>query len=224
MKIVLLHGLFMNRLIMAPMALRLEKIGWEVDNLSYPSTSSDKQALFDTLQEAVGAGPVIMVGHSLGGLVIRDFLNHRDINAAQVPLVITLGTPHQGATIAEDLAKLKIQGMLGSSPQFGLLPSHYEPEWNLPNKLISIAGNLKIGARPLLDRVWRDEVVESDGTVSVEETCIEGMSEHIVVQQTHTSMVYSKDVIKLIDKLGREALGAAPYQPPEHPIKQLLKR
>ncbi|WP_394172607.1 lipase family alpha/beta hydrolase [Thalassotalea litorea] len=214
----------MNRLIMAPMALRLEKFGWDVDNLSYPSTSSDKEVLFDALQESVGQGPVIMVGHSLGGLVIRDFLKHRKIAPDTVPLVITLGTPHQGATIAEDLAKLNIQGMLGSSPQFGLLPSHYEPEWDLPNKLISIAGNLKIGARPLLDRVWRDGVEDSDGTVSVEETRIEGMSEHILVQQTHTSMVYSKDVIKLVDKLGRSALGVAPYKPNDSKITQLLRR
>ncbi|TKB47083.1 lipase family alpha/beta hydrolase [Thalassotalea mangrovi] len=224
MKIVILHGLFMNRLIMAPMARRLEKMGWQVDNLSYPSTSSDKEALFDTLQVAIAEGPVIMIGHSLGGLVIRDFLKHRQIDSDTVPLVITLGTPHQGARIAEDLAKLNIQGMLGSSTQFGLLPSHYDAEWNLPNHLISIAGNLKIGARPLLDRVWRDGVEESDGTVSVDETRISGMTKHIVVQQTHTSMVYSRDVIRLIDKYARLALGAAPYQPAEHPIKQFLKR
>nr|WP_171022259.1 triacylglycerol lipase [Thalassotalea litorea] len=214
----------MNRLIMAPMALRLEKLGWEVDNLSYPSTSSDKAALFDVLAESVGEGPVVMVGHSLGGLVIKDFLEHRKVSEVKVPLVITLGTPHQGATIAEDLAKLNIQGMLGSSPQFGLLPSHYEPEWDLPNKLISIAGNVKIGARPLLDRVWRDSVEESDGTVSVEETRIEGMSEHILVQQTHTSMVYSKDVLRLVDKLSRQALGIEPCQIEDSKIKQFLRR
>ena len=190
----------MHRLIMTPMAKRLQKLGWEVENLSYPSTSTDKRRLFNTFDKIISDGPVLMVGHSLGGLVIKNYLTARKVSADKVPLVITIGTPHQGAEIAKDMDKFNIQKLLGSSVQFGLLPDDFESSWHLPQKLISIAGNVKLGARPLLDRVWRDGVEESDGTVSIEETKVQGMHEHIVVRQTHTSMVYSKSVVQLIDK------------------------
>ncbi|TRX54060.1 triacylglycerol lipase [Thalassomonas sp. M1454] len=200
MRIILLHGLFMHRLIMAPMAKRLQKLGWQVENLSYPSTSTDKRRLFNTFDKIIKDGPVLMIGHSLGGLVIKNYLITRQVPAEKVPLVITLGTPHQGAEIAKDMDKFNIQKLLGSSVQFGLLPENLKASWHLPQKLISIAGNVKLGARPLLDRVWRDGVEESDGTVSIAETKVDGMHEHIIVRQTHTSMVYSKSVVQLIDK------------------------
>ncbi|WP_371188195.1 esterase/lipase family protein [Thalassotalea maritima] len=200
MKIVILHGLFMNKLIMAPLALRLEQLGYNVVNISYPSTNADKSRLFEHIDEQVGEGPAVLLGHSLGGLVITDYLVHQDVSVERVPMVITLGTPHQGAQIAKDMKRVNIDNLLGSSTQFGLLPTDMSKTWPVPQKLISIAGKVKLGARPLLDRVWRDEIEESDGTVSINETQIPGMSEHIVVKHSHTSMVYSREVVNIIDK------------------------
>ena len=198
MKIILLHGLFMNKIIMAPLANRLETLGYQVENISYPSTKADKARLFKTVDRLIGEGPTILLGHSLGGLVITEYLFTQKISIEKVPLVITIGTPHQGARIAKDMEKFKIDKLLGSSVQFGLLPKKYQKQWPVPQQLISIAGNVKIGARPLLDRVWGEEVEESDGTVSIAETKIPGMTEHIVVKQSHTSMVYSREVVRII--------------------------
>ena len=200
MKIILLHGLFMHRLIMSPLAKRLAKLGWQVENLSYPSTKADKEALFQIIDAAIGDDQAIMVGHSLGGLVIKDYLKSRQLPITKVPMVITLGTPHQGAKIVKDMEKVRLQGILGSAVQFGLIPTQFSERWQLPQQLISIAGNVKIGPRPVLDKVWRDDIEESDGTVSIEETRLSGMTDHIVLRQTHTSLVYSKEVVTLIDK------------------------
>ncbi len=43
--------------------------------------------------------PVLLVGHSLGGLAIREFMNTSPL-AARVGAAVTLGTPHQGSTLA----------------------------------------------------------------------------------------------------------------------------
>lgn len=189
---------------MTPLAKRLQKLGWEVENISYPSTRADKQLLFATIDKHVNAGPAILLGHSLGGLVITEYLFTHQIATKRVPLVITMGTPHQGAEITKDMEKLNLDSLLGSSIQFGLLPKNFTKSWPLPQKLVSIAGSVKLGARPLLDRVWRDGVEESDGTVSINETQIPGMSEHIVVKQTHASMVYSKEVVEIIDRIAQQ--------------------
>jgi pimeloyl-ACP methyl ester carboxylesterase len=54
------------------------------------------QNLDDFIDQTVGGGPVILVGHSLGGLVARQFtLNNA--RAQQVDQVISVGTPYWGA-------------------------------------------------------------------------------------------------------------------------------
>jgi triacylglycerol esterase/lipase EstA (alpha/beta hydrolase family) len=59
-----------------------------------PQVEEGVQALL----AATGAGQVIVVAHSMGGLVARAWL--RDAGSARVARVITLGTPHQGTTLA----------------------------------------------------------------------------------------------------------------------------
>ncbi len=39
----------------------------------------------------------------------------------------------------------------------------------------------------------------SDGTVTIEETKIEGMTDHLEIPQTHTSLIYSNFVPKQIE-------------------------
>jgi triacylglycerol esterase/lipase EstA (alpha/beta hydrolase family) len=45
-----------------------------------------------------GAAQVVLVGHSMGGLVARDYL--RSYGTARVARVVTLGTPHHGSAFA----------------------------------------------------------------------------------------------------------------------------
>ena len=42
---------------------------------------------------------MVLIGHSLGGLLIKSVLNHPDL-ADHIGLVITLATPHQGSVLA----------------------------------------------------------------------------------------------------------------------------
>jgi triacylglycerol esterase/lipase EstA (alpha/beta hydrolase family) len=55
-------------------------------------------AKIDAMLAATGATQVVIVGHSMGGLVARAYL--RRWGAAKVRRVITVGTPHQGSVLA----------------------------------------------------------------------------------------------------------------------------
>jgi triacylglycerol esterase/lipase EstA (alpha/beta hydrolase family) len=55
-------------------------------------------ARIDAILAATGAAQVILVGHSMGGLVARAYL--RGYGGAKVKRVITLGTPHHGSVVA----------------------------------------------------------------------------------------------------------------------------
>lgn len=82
---------------------RLEGDGFPVFTVTFPGlglqsieTSADTlEERIEEVLEATGEEQLHLVGHSLGGLVIREVVQNRD-GAAQVAGCATLGTPHQG--------------------------------------------------------------------------------------------------------------------------------
>lgn len=103
--VVFVHGFFCNRGIWTPWLQRLRSCGvpFIAVNLEPLFCSIDRYgAAIDSAVErmALATGqPVVLVGHSMGGLAIRAWLNacgaeHR------VHHVVTIGTPHQGTWLA----------------------------------------------------------------------------------------------------------------------------
>lgn len=99
--VVLVHGFVCNRGFWTPwmrdlrrrgvpfIAVNLEPVFGSIDN--YPAIIEDAVARLETLTE----NPVILVGHSMGGLAIRAWLTRFNADA-RVHRVITIGSPHQG--------------------------------------------------------------------------------------------------------------------------------
>ena len=71
----------------------LEPLGGDIDGY-VPAVA----AAVDALCRDSGAARVVILAHSMGGLVARAYL--RKHGAAQVARVITLGTPHHGTSLA----------------------------------------------------------------------------------------------------------------------------
>ena len=66
-------------------------------------------------------------------------------------------------------------------------------DWPFQAKLFSVAGDLPLGLMPILRKGS-----ESDGTVLLDETRLHGMAEHQVFHLSHTSMIYSRQVLEYI--------------------------
>jgi triacylglycerol lipase len=84
---------------------RLEGSGWVVATISlepvYTSIENYVEPVsrrIDEVLAATGARQVILIGHSMGGLVARAYL--RRYGAARVKRLLTLGTPHAGSELA----------------------------------------------------------------------------------------------------------------------------
>ncbi|MDF2155356.1 triacylglycerol lipase [Vibrio sp. CAU 1672] len=195
MKIIILHGLYMHGLVMQPLSQSLRKLGYDTQVLSYNTIAINEEALFKRLDQALNPkGPNTLVGHSLGGLMIKRYLASRHPTTNLVSHVVAIGSPLKGASIVSRIQDLGLGALLGNSPHHGL--NKHEDVWSFPQKLGSIAGTMPIGARPLL---IQDDNTMSDGTVTVEETRLEGMQDHILVKQTHTSLIYNTFVPRQID-------------------------
>ncbi|WP_125560977.1 MULTISPECIES: alpha/beta hydrolase [Pseudoalteromonas] len=189
-KVVVLHGLYMSGFVMRPLCERLEKLGFDILNLSYNTLTPDRHAIFEQIDAFVAGHDAALVCHSMGGLVARDYLTHNSAASAAISKVITLGTPHKGSYIAKHMHDHGFDMLLKNSVEYLL---SQQQNWPFKAKLYSIAGDLPIGLMPLLKKGSR-----SDGTVLLDETKLQGMAEHKIFRLSHTTLIYSRTVLDYI--------------------------
>lgn len=104
--VILLHGLFQNRSCLFPLQWRLRAAGFDrVVSINTPpwlemETLTDRvRRTVEQLRAATGAEQVHLVGHSMGGIIARNYIQLQD-GAPQVATCITLGSPHRGSKLA----------------------------------------------------------------------------------------------------------------------------
>lgn len=189
--IVFLHG---HRQMMGGMgrfARATEAQGFAALAIRYCSMSDDVPTIVDAVEREVRTfaacvdGPLHLVGHSLGGLLIRALLRRwRPDNLGRV---VMMGTPHGGSEWADLSIRLRIGGrVLGQVGNFLTTTRHADDEALLAPvdfPLGVIAG--RTPWEPLIPRLLPRP---NDGTVSVASTHIEGMADHIVLPVTHALM------------------------------------
>ena len=119
--VVLVHGYLCNHRIWDALAERLRRAGHavqEVDLEPVFSSIDNYTALVneavESLCRATGAAKVALVGHSMGGLVIRAWM--RAHGSGRVARVLTLGTPHAGTQIVHPYSTPNGRQMVWQSP------------------------------------------------------------------------------------------------------------
>lgn len=190
--IVLIHGLWVNGMEMGWLRKTLEDEGYLTKQFSYRSIANSpfENAMdLNDFVEGLDSQTIHFVCHSLGGIVARHLFNQYP---QQRPgRVVTMGAPHNSSQTAAGLSRfLPGRILLGRSVQHGLLGP--VPPWTGTHELGSIAGTLRLGLGLLIPGMPQP----SDGTVTVAETRLEGMTDHIEIPTTHTSMLFSKEVAK----------------------------
>ncbi len=197
--VILLHGLARTQLSMQAMEHALKKQGYQVINVSYPSRELSIGELARVAIEkgidSCNPGPtdtVNFVTHSLGGILVRYYLQTRHI--PQLGRVVMLGPPNQGS---EAVDKLKY------FPGYFLLngPAGQElgtTEHDLPKKLGAVNFELGVIAGERSINLVLSSLIPgpNDGKVSVESTQIEGMKDFITLPVTHTFMMRNPKVIQ----------------------------
>ena len=104
--VVLVHGLYDLPASFFMTRRRLEKAGYRVIHFGYKSFFIPFETIVTQFDDFIYLGEAsfpeqkfLMVGHSLGGLIIRKWLS-REGNEDRVAGVVTLGTPHGGSKLA----------------------------------------------------------------------------------------------------------------------------
>ena len=205
--VVLLHGLGRTEASMLMLEQVLQFHGYSVVNDSYPSAHGPVADLVDYVGHAVhrcGEDRVHFVTHSLGGILVRAWLagGHPD----NLGRVVMLAPPNHGSEVVDmlqDNPLLNDLVTLFNGPATNELGTGAD---SVPNLLPSpdfelgvIAGDLPInpiGAAVIGGR--------SDGTVSVASTRIAGMTDHIVINASHTLIMMNPVAIAEVLEFLRE--------------------
>ena len=103
--LLLIHGYGCSRAVWWWLRRRLVAAGWSVVTINleplYTGIDNYVEPLARRIDEVLaqsGASQLVLVGHSMGGLVARAYL--RRYGAARVKRLVTLGTPHGGSELA----------------------------------------------------------------------------------------------------------------------------
>ncbi len=197
--IILLHGLWMRGFSLGLLHRRLTDASYEVHRFDYMSVAATQEHILGRLHaqmNAYGPDPVHLVGHSLGGLLALRVC----LDAGPLPpgRIVCLGSPLKGSAAARAFAGWGRGGEVLLGHNRALLQEGLE-RWDGPREVGMIAGRMPIGLGAMLGQVEG----ENDGTVAVAETWLPGLTDHCVVEASHTGLVLSSEVVRQIEQFLR---------------------
>jgi pimeloyl-ACP methyl ester carboxylesterase len=193
--VLLIHGLASNRLVMKPLEWHLRRQGYRTLNWGYRSMwsqiESHAERLGDTLEQLDQRDDVRhirLVTHSMGSILARNALLERSYR--KVNRMVMLGPPNRGSRVATIAAR-------------GL-------GWFCkPLKQLSDAADSYVNRLGTQTGIETGVIAASnDRVVALESTFLPGISDHVVVQSGHTSMLFRNDVAHHVDcflRVGRFA-------------------
>lgn len=195
--VVLAHGLGRSDWAMWQFAQKLENANYKVCRLDYATIGKSVEAVITETDSQINAcikhaPKVHFVGHSLGGLVIRAYLqnNQQKLLGSKVGEIVLIGTPNKGSELADHLRESWLMKLAGGVSQTLVTGSS-----SFGNRIKESYFNLGVIAgtksSSLTDKHFKGE---NDGLVSVESTKLKSMSDFITLEVGHSQMRYSQAV------------------------------
>ncbi len=197
--VILLHGLARSESSMNKLEESLSEAGFATVNLGYPSRDYPvevlaEQAIAPALADCGEASEISFVTHSLGGILVRQYLHKNRIQ--NLKHVVMLGPPNQGSEVVDKLYDFPgfhfINGDAGMQLGTGAL--------SVPNSLGPAGFDVGIiaGTRSIN---WILSLLipgTDDGKVSLESARLEGMNDYLEVPATHPFMMKNDMVISQV--------------------------
>jgi pimeloyl-ACP methyl ester carboxylesterase len=185
-RVVLLHGLWMPGAAMHWLSAHLKTDGFEPEVFSYHSVADGPDTAVPRLVELLEGGEgADIVAHSLGGLIALQALCESP--GLPVARVVCLGSPLTGSGAATGMLRwAPAAALLGRSA--ALLRTGISC-WEGRAQVGVIAGRVPHG----LGALFAGFDGEHDGTVAIAETQLPGLADHVVVDASHSGLLFSAE-------------------------------
>ena len=201
--VILLHGLGRTPLSMLPLKFTLDLAGYRTVNQGYPSLMQSIEELSGTYVpealakcESASEAPVHFVGHSLGGILVRHYLQDHDVPDGS--RMVMLGPPNHGSELVDEFADEPWFTVMGPAAlQLGTgadsLPANLEP--------VNLEIGIIAGTRTSFDALLLQSAPlpePNDGKVSLDSAGLPEMQDFLVVDETHTFILTDGDVLEQV--------------------------
>lgn len=194
--VYLLHGLGRSNSAMWLLASRIEDAGFIVERIGYSSLGKTSEEIVKDITSQINTSvvnkhqTVHFVGHSLGGLLIRAYLDSNKV--ANLGRVVLIGTPNKGTPFVDkfhDSWWLKILGSM--TLDLGTDKDSFPNSLAEPYYPVGVIAGIS-------DIIDNENIIPGldDGVVPLESTKIEGMSDFVIIETGHSMMRYNEDVAK----------------------------
>jgi hypothetical protein len=182
---------------MWPIARALERAGFAVHNVSYPSLSRAIEelahvAVADWVGKQTTDRPLYAVTHSMGGIILRVYGDLAPTR--RFARTVMLAPPNHGSEVADYLSsKSWYRSLFGPAGQ-----QLTTGQGSFVSRLGTYHGELGIIAGSGSCHLWPAHVLPkpNDGRVSVHSTRVAGMDDFIELPVGHAFMMWQRDVIR----------------------------
>lgn len=197
--VVLLHGFMNNSLVMTYLGSKISAEGYKVYHFNYRTRHYSEKTLedLDNLISKVSENEIYLVGHSMGGLVIRNYVHQKKFKdkMSKIKGVVTVATPHNQSLTAHKINKT-LKGFLGTAGDAGLTKDI--GKWTSAIPIGCIAGLYKAKWNANLFLIFHKMKKPNDGTVFLEEAIVENCHDSVIIEGSHTGLLFQKNVAKQI--------------------------
>jgi pimeloyl-ACP methyl ester carboxylesterase len=206
--VVLVHGLWTNRVVLGLLARRLRRAGFAPALFGYASRFGNHERNVERLAAFIGRLPCVrlhVVAHSLGGLLALEALGRRP--DPRLRRLVLLGTPVQGSHAAAHVLERRWGRVYGGSTVALLARSHASAV-RQDLELGVVAGSFPMG----LGRIVSGFREPNDGTVLVREAQHPQATDTVVLPVSHTGLLFSARVAAEVEHFLRHGRFASRHQ------------
>lgn len=194
-RLLLVHGLWRTPLSFLTLMRRLRARGYHTESFAYAAVAQRYDAIVDRLVHALerlaGSGPYALIGHSLGGVLLRSALPR--MGGPPPHHLVMLGTPNRRPRLAGRLGmNWMYQHLTGECGANLASPDFYAglPVPQVPYTIVAGTGGLHGRWNPFGDE-------PNDGLVAVSETRVRDDDPIVLLPVGHTFMM-SQDAVRAV--------------------------
>ncbi len=200
MQVLFVHGMGRSSLSAWPMLRRLRQAGFKTRTFGYSVALENFDAIVARLRKQIvstaARGDYIVVGHSLGGVLLRATLNSLPQGTTQPRHAYLLGSPMRASQMAQRFRSFGVFRMItGDCGQLLSTPSRMNAIGALT---VPTTGIIGVGGVTGAMSPFGNE--SNDGIVTAAEADAPWLSQRVHIRQIHTLLPSSNRVAEIITR------------------------